>query len=173
MTSVFDMDYIECKNEFIDTWGHLATNWGESRTVGMVHALLLIACDPICTDQIMEELSISRGNASNTINHLIELGLLFKEDVPGERKDHFVAEKNMWKVMKAVIRERKKKELDPMIAVLNKLSSIEPSCAKSEEFHKTVKEIQDFSFRADRLLDTFSGKEMNWLMRSMKNIGKR
>jgi DNA-binding transcriptional regulator GbsR (MarR family) len=167
------MEYLECKNEFIDTWGQLAINWGECRTVGMVHALLLISCEPICTDQIMEELSISRGNTSNTIHHLLELGLIYKEEVPGKRKEHFVAEKNMWTVMKAVIQERKKKELDPMIEILDKLSSIQPKCSKSEEFHKTVKEIQDISLRADRLLDTFTGPEMNWLLKSMTNMGKR
>jgi DNA-binding transcriptional regulator GbsR (MarR family) len=167
------MEFSECKAEFIETWGKLAVNWGENRTMGIIHALLLISCEPLCSDQIMEELDVSRGSVNNTIHRLIELALIHKQDIEGERKDYYVAEKNMWKVMKSVVQERKKKELDPMIQTLEKLSSLQPSCSKSEEFHNTVKEIQDFSLRADRILDTFTGTEMNWLMRSMTGLGKR
>lgn len=167
------MKFTECKAEFIETWGKLAINWGENRTMGIVHALLLIACDPLCTDQIMEELEISRGSANNTIHRLLELNLIYKQDLEGQRKDYYVAEKNMWKVMKAVVQERKKKELDPMIETLEKLSALQPNCQKSAEFHNTVREIQDFSLRADRLLETFTGAEMNWLLRSMSGLGKR
>lgn len=167
------MNFIECKEEFIEAWGKLAINWGENRTVGIVHALLLIAFEPLCSDQIMEELDISRGSVNNTIHRLLELELIHKCDVEGQRKDFYIAEKNMWKVMRAVARERKKKELDPMIETLEKLSTLQPSCPQSEEFHKTVSEIQDFSLRADRLLENFTGTEMNWLLRSMTGLGKR
>lgn len=161
------MDYSEGRDRFIESWGKLAIDWGANRTMGQVHALLLITPTPICADKIMEELKISRGNANTTLRKLIDWGIVHKNLIPGERKEFFTAEKDMWKVMKAIITVRKKKELDPMIKVLDELSAVRPLCELSEEFCTTVKEIKVFSDKADSALENISNSEMNWLMNSM------
>lgn len=161
------MDYSEGRNRFIESWGKLAIEWGANRTMGQVHALLLITPTHICADEVMNELKISRGNANTTIRKLIDWGIVHKHLIPGERKEFFTAEKDMWKLMKAIINVRKKKELDPMIKVVDELSAVQPLCELSEEFCRTVKEIKVFSDKADSALENISKSEMNWIMSSM------
>jgi DNA-binding transcriptional regulator GbsR (MarR family) len=161
------MDYTQGRERFIESWGKLAIDWGANRTMGQVHALLLISPDPICADEVMEQLQISRGNANTTLRRLIDWGIVFKHFKPGERKEFFTAEKDLWKVMKCIIQVRKKKELDPMIKVIDELSEVQPLCSLSEEFCSTVKEIKVFSDKADKVLDNITQSEMNWLMNSM------
>ena len=161
------MNYKEGRERFIESWGKLAIDWGANRTMGQVHALLLISPEPICADEVMDHLQISRGNANTTLRRLIDWGIVYKHFKPGERKEFFTAEKDMWKVMKSIIMVRKKKELDPMIKVIDELSEVQPLCSLSEEFCHTVKEIKVFSDKADKVLDNITQSEMNWLMNSM------
>lgn len=161
------MNYTKGRERFIESWGKLAIDWGANRTMGQVHALLLITPEPICADEVMDYLQISRGNANTTLRRLIDWGIVFKHFKPGQRKEFFTAEKDLWKVMKSIIIVRKKKELDPMIRVIDELSEVQPLCSLSEEFCKTVKEIKVFSDKADKVLDNITQSEMNWLMNSM------
>ena len=90
------MKLTESREKFINAWGTLATSWGINRTMAQVHALLLVSPDPLSTEEVMEELKISRGNANMNIRTLIDWGLLFKETKAGERKEFFRAEKDLW-----------------------------------------------------------------------------
>ncbi|HMQ06139.1 MAG TPA: transcriptional regulator [Saprospiraceae bacterium] len=164
------MKFGEGKGKFIESWGKLAIDWGLNRTVGQVHALLLISCNPLCADTIMDELKISRGNTHITLRTLIDWGLAYKIHLPGERKEYFKAEKDLWKVMSQVVKMRKKKELDPMIEVLTELSSVKAECRESEEFSRTVNEIKAFSVKAESALNNVTNTEMGWLMNSVLRL---
>src|SRR3979411_2560811 len=106
------MKLSEAKQQFISSWGAFGTHWGINRTMAQIHALLLVSPDPLSQDDIMEELSISRGNTNINIRELINWALVERVILPGERKEYFLAEKDMWKVIRLIIRERKKRELD-------------------------------------------------------------
>ena len=88
----------EARQQFIHSWGVLGSQWGINRTMAQVHSLLLVASKPLSTDEVMEQLSISRGNANMNVRELIDWGLVQKVIVPGERKEFFTAEKDIWKV---------------------------------------------------------------------------
>ena len=95
---------------------------GISRTMAQVHALLIISREPLCADQIMSALKISRGNVNLNIHSLIDWGLVQKVLKPGDRKDYFAAEKDVMLMMKQIIMHRKRKERDPMVKVRNEIS---------------------------------------------------
>jgi len=118
----------EGRDRFINSWGSLGSSWGISRTMAQVHALLLLAPECLSADEIMDELKISRGNANMNIRALIDWGLVYKELKPGERKEFFIAEKDMWEVFRRIIIQRKKKELEPMLKVLEEVSSVDGMC---------------------------------------------
>lgn len=158
------MELDEGKRKFIHAWGNLGINWGVNKTMGQVHALLLVSSVPLCADEVMQELQISRGNANMNIRALIDWGLVHKQFKTGERREWFVAEKDIWKVLQNIIAQRKRKELDPMISVLNEISSVESQCAESEEFCKMVQQLQSYSQRADKALTNFTESQNNWLM---------
>ncbi len=158
------MELLEGKEKFIQAWGALGSNWGVNRTMAQIHALLLLSPESLSAENIMEELKISRGNANMNIRALIDWRLVYKELKPGERKEYFIAEKDLWEVVKQIIIQRKKKELEPMIKVLDEISSVEGDDVATEEFVKMVREIKLFSSKADSTLDTLVKADSNWFV---------
>src|SRR4051794_40500941 len=119
------MKLTEAKQQFTSSWGAFGTHWGINRTMAQIHALLLVSPDPMTQDDIMEELNISRGNVNMNIRELINWGLVERVILPGERKEYFSAEKDIWKVVRQIVKERKKRELDPMLKLLDQLEEVE------------------------------------------------
>jgi len=171
------MTLAEGKAKFIADWGRFGTNWGINRTMAQIHALLLISPDPLSADEVMEELSISRGNANMNIRELIDWGLVQKVIRPGERKEYFSAEKDIWKVARQIVKERKKRELDLMIPVLKELSEVEGDKRDKavKTFTDTINNIRKFSDQADKTLDTMIRADENWFLGSLVKLfaGKR
>ena len=166
------MHFDKGKNKFIQSWGALGSSWGINRTMAQIHALLLISPHSLSAEEIMEELKISRGNANMNIRALIDWGLAHKELKAGERKEYFVAEKDMWTIVKNIISERKKRELEPMTKLLDELSSIEGDDDQTEEFKKVIKDIKLFSNKADSTLDTLVHADSNWFVGTFLNLIK-
>ena len=158
------MEIQEAKEKFIQSWGALGSSWGVNRTMAQIHALLLIAPEALSADDIMEELKISRGNANMNVRALIDWGLVYKELKPGERKEFFVAEKDMWEVVRNIITQRKRKELEPMLRVLDELSGVEGDDPQSKEFSKVIQDIKLFSNKADSTLETLIKADSNWFV---------
>jgi len=158
------MDVQEGKEKFVQAWGTLGSHWGINRTMAQVHALLLITPGAMCAEAIMEDLKISRGNANMNIRALIDWGLVQKELKPGERKEFFSAEKDMWEVLKCIIAQRKKKELEPLIKVLDEITEVEGMCSKSTEFCNVVRDIKMFSCKADSALEKLTKADSNWFV---------
>lgn len=164
------MEIQEAKLKFIESWGKLGSDWGINRTMAQIHALLLIAPSAMCAEHIMSELEISRGNVNMNLRALIDWGLVHKELKKGERKEFFNAEKEMWTVFRCVINQRKKRELDPMIKVLEELTSVKGICTESNEFCKVVHDLKLFSQKADKTLENLSKAEANWLFNTIMKM---
>jgi DNA-binding transcriptional regulator GbsR (MarR family) len=150
------MKYSEARNQMIDTWGQLSAQWGINRTMGQIHALLMISPYPMTADQIIAELGISRGNVSMNLRNLVEWGVVFKVYVPGDRKEHFTSEKDAWKMALQIARERKRKELDPMIKSLQNLhvrDAENASPREVEEINTMTAQILDVAMQVDKVLD--------------------
>lgn len=162
------MELDEAKHKFIQAWGTLGSNWGINRTMAQIHALVLISPELLCADDIMETLKISRGNANMNIRALIDWGLVFKELKAGERREYFRGEKDMWNVVRQIITHRKKKELEPVLKVLEEVSLIDNSTKEKEKeletFLEVIKDIQLFALKADKTLDKLVSSDANWLL---------
>lgn len=109
----------QARDRFIQAWGQMAGAWGVSRTMAEAHALLYIVGDPMNTDEVMERLQISRGNASMSLRALVDWGLVTRVHKRGDRKEYFLAEQDVWAMLRIIIRERKKRELDPLLVSLH------------------------------------------------------
>ncbi|HEX6915112.1 MAG TPA: MarR family transcriptional regulator [Chitinophagaceae bacterium] len=164
----------EAKQEFIQSWGILGSQWGINRTMAQVHALLMISGKPLSTDQIMDELSISRGNANMNIRELMNWELVEKVIVAGDRKEYFNAEKDVWKVATRIMYQRKKKELDPMLKVLDRIGNIDGDRRNADikAFTETIHNIQTFAAQAEKTLDTVIRAEENWFWGSFMKLFK-
>ena len=166
------MNYPEGKDKFIQSMGTLGTNWGINRTMAQIHALLLIAPSELNAEQIRDELQISMGNANMNLRALIDWGLVYKEHKAGERKEFFRAEKDMLEIVKQIIHQRKKKELEPLTKVLNELSSVKAEDEESAEFVKMINEIKLFSGKTDVLLERIATSDSNWLFGTFMSLIK-
>ena len=166
------MQLAEAKAKFIGDWGRLGTNWGINRTMAQIHALLLVSPDPLPAETVMEELNISRGNANMNLRELMDWGLVQKVLIPGERKEFFLAEKDIWKVAMQIVKERKKRELDQMIPVLKELSEVEGDRRDKgvKTFTDTINNIRKFSEQADRTLDTMIRADEHWFLGSLVKL---
>jgi DNA-binding transcriptional regulator GbsR (MarR family) len=108
----------QAQDRFIAAWGQMASAWGISRTMAEVHALLYIRGQALCTDETMDRLEISRGNASMSLRALVEWGIVARIRRRGDRKEYFVAEDDIWAMFRAVVRNRIKREVEPLLASL-------------------------------------------------------
>jgi len=156
----------EAKAQFINLWGVSGTSWGVSKTLAQVHALLLVSPQALSTEDIMEQLTISRGNASQTVRELIDWGLIYKELRPGERREYFVAEKDMLRVTQCIIAARKRRELDQMKRTLDQLAQLpgNPADADYQAFHTVLTDIQQLADTSDKLLTRLMKAERNWFL---------
>jgi len=159
------------KEEFIAEWGALGPAWGMTRSVARIHALLMISENPLTTDEIMEELSISRGGAHGALKQLVAMGMATRAIRKGERKESFVGEKDPWKVFIAVMRERKRREVEPVLAVLDRCleasGHIEGPEARS--FSAQLARLKEFVATGDRVMEKLGRAErsviINWMLR--------
>jgi HTH-type transcriptional regulator, glycine betaine synthesis regulator len=106
------------QDRFIASWGQMGSTWGINRTMAEVHALLYITARPLCTDDVMERLEISRGNASMSLRALVDWAIVSRVHKRGDRKEYYQAEGDPWGILKAVIAERMKREIHPVLASL-------------------------------------------------------
>ena len=168
------MKLTEAKQQFISSWGAFGTHWGINRTMAQIHALLLISPDPMTQDDIMEELDISRGNTNMNIRELINWGLVERILLSGERKEYFSAEKDIWKVMKQIVKERKKRELEPMLQLLDKLVEVEGDKRDKQvkTFVDTVSGIKKLGRQANKTLDVMVKADEHWFVGTMMKFFK-
>ena len=167
------MDLDEAKYKFIQEWGVLGSSWGINRAMAQIHACLLLSPDSKTTDEVMEELKISRGTANMNMRALIDWGLVFKEFKPGERKEYFYAEKDLWTVMKQIAKERRKREIIPIRDVLAEVSTAQVGdSADGKEFKKVTKDIDSIISKFDGLIEMASKSDKNWFLKILSKLVK-
>ncbi len=158
------MEFQEGKEKFLQAWGALGSDWGINRTMAQVHALLMISPEALSADEIMKELQISRGNSNMNVRALMDWGLVYKELKAGDRKEYFTAEKDMWIVIRQIMQQRKKRELEPIVKLLDELSDVRAEDKNSEEFVNVVRDIKLFAGKADSSLDALIKADSNWFL---------
>ncbi|MEP7264422.1 MAG: MarR family transcriptional regulator [Bacteroidota bacterium] len=164
------MDSKELNSRFLHAWGTLGGNWGINRTMAQIHALLLLSESPLTTEEIMAKLRISRGNANMNIRTLTEWGLLNKVHKAGDRKEFFEAEKDIWKVSRLIARERRKRELEPALKILEELKTATADDEATRKMQEQIGTIYDFTKMADSTLDKFIQSNNTWFLKLFANM---
>jgi DNA-binding transcriptional regulator GbsR (MarR family) len=154
-------DFDVAKDEFVAQWGALSSSWGISRTMAQIHALLLVSPEAMCTDQIMEDLQISRGNAHGNLKELVAWGIVRSSVRKGDRKEYFEAEKDIWKMFCIIARERKRREIEPAGNALKHCAQLtaDADCDACREFSRQMEQLSEFVDLFSSLLDKLSDSE--------------
>ena len=163
----------EAQDKFIQSWSQLGSSWGINKTMAQIHALLLIAPEALSAEDIMEKLVISRGNTNMNVRALIDWGLVYKKHKPGERMEFFYAEKDISKVARFIAKERRKREIEPVVALMDELSHTDiGNSLEAEEFTKVTRDIHKFTAKVDNLVDRFSKSDENWFYATLLKLFK-
>ena len=117
--TTIDLDKMPAAVEaFVLRWGDLGGQWGVNRSVAQIQALLLLSDRPLTAEEISEKLGMARSNVSNSIKELLNWKLVMRVPVLGDRRDHYVAETDLWQMASKVAQGRKEREIDPMVTAI-------------------------------------------------------
>lgn len=162
------------RDEFVTQWGVMGSSWGINRTMAQIHALLMITPRALTTDEVMEELKISRGNAHMNLRELVGWGLVRSVIRKGERKEYFEAEKDVWKMFCIITRERKRREIRPAINVLKDCIDRAEDLKSPEAvaFTSQTRALCEFMEMADGVLSKIARSEKStvvpWALKFLK-----
>ena len=165
--------------KFILHWGEMGTRWGISRTVAQIHALLYISPEPLNAEEITTTLSVARSNVSISIKELQSWGLVKTSHVIGDRRDHFETMKDVWEMFRVVMDERKRREVDPTIAMLEEcMEEIGKSRDGDRYTRERLEALQEFFGTATDWYEQTRGLSVSsfrkfagmagWVMKSLK-----
>lgn len=126
------MELTPAAQKFILHWGEMGARWGINRTVAQIHALLYIAPRPLHAEEITETLGVARSNVSNSLKELQGWGIVRVVHVMGDRRDHFESMKDVWEMFQTILDERKKREIDPTLAILRECVAEADKNAKTD-----------------------------------------
>ena len=138
------MDIPEAR-AFILHWGEMGSQWGVNRSVAQVHALLYLSDRPRHAEDICDKLGLARSNVSNGLKELQSYQIVRRVHVEGDRRDHFVAETDLWDMLMKITAERKRREIDPTIQLLGELSeSLEKRDDVPAHMRERIERMHDF-----------------------------
>ena len=159
----------DAKMEFVQTWGSIGSSWGIPRSMAQIHALLLASNEALSTEDVMETIKISRGNVNINIRELINWNLVSKQNKLGERREFFAANHDIMSMAQNIVQERKKRELQPVLDLLEKLKKdkIEGKKEEVEHFKKLMTELEDFIKQLDQLSEIWLKLKDNFFFKKM------
>jgi len=169
------------QDTFIRRWGEMGATWGINRTMAEIHALLYITGTPLCTDDVMERLHISRGNASMSLRALCDWGIIRRLHRRGERREYFESLGDVWEMFSIIAAERKRREMDPVLETIRQCqqmldeSSIGKSGAKQESVQLTRQRLagmEEFMQVTNKIFQQFVGNAKSGLTKVVRVLLK-
>jgi DNA-binding transcriptional regulator GbsR (MarR family) len=145
MTDTNETRLSPTSEKFILHWGEMGARWGINRTVAQVHALLYLSPRPIAADEISQTLCVARSNVSTSLRELQGWGIVRVVHVLGDRRDHFESLKDVWEIFRIVAQERKRREIDPTVRVVQECVEESATAAESGPYERQrLKEMLEF-----------------------------
>ena len=127
--------------EFVLHFGEMGSRWGINRTVGQIYAVLFLCEAPLNADEIVEKLGFSRSNVSMGLKELQAWSLVRLKHLPGDRRDYFTTPDDLWEIVRTLVNERKKREIDPTLTKLRELQLQPPAAPEDDHAHARIAEL--------------------------------
>lgn len=160
------------EQKFILHWGEMGTRWGINRTVAQVHALLFLSPKPLHAEEIASTLSVARSNVSTSLRELQGWRIVRVVHLLGDRRDHFESVKDVWEIFRIVAEERKRREIDPTLRILQECVS-EPQNGSSGAYaHQKLEEMLEFLASTSGLFEELIHLPAATLKRAVRLRGK-
>ncbi len=137
--------------QFVEHWGMMARSWGINSTMGELFALLYITGTDWTADELREWLLVSRGNVSMNLRELMSWGVVHKVHRTGERREFFRAEAEVWTLFRRILGERKRRELDPTLRLLERTVALAPEVGTNPRVVDRISALRQFFVLIDTL----------------------
>ena len=167
---------------FIRRWGEMGATWGINRTMAEIHALCYITATPQSTDDVMDRLHISRGNASMSLRALCDWGIIRRLHKRGERREYFESLSDVWEMFSIIAAERKRREMDPVLEtikqcqrMLEEMSAGRAGTQHQEDVRLTRQRLagmEEFMEVTNRIFQQFVGNAKSGLTKVAKVLLK-
>jgi DNA-binding transcriptional regulator GbsR (MarR family) len=176
-----EQQLITAQDLFIRRWGEMGQTWGINRTMAEIHALLYITAHPLCTDDVMERLHISRGNASMSLRALCDWGIVHRLHRRGERREYFESLGDVWEMFSLIAAERKRREMDPVLETIRQCRQmldekhLGKTGAKREDVQATSQRLagmEEFMEVTNKIFQQFISNARSGLTRVVKVLLK-
>lgn len=128
---------------FVLHFGEMGSRWGISRTVGQIYALLYLSPAPLNADEIVESLGFSRSNVSMGLKELQAWNLVRLQHRPGDRRDYFSTPDDLWTIVRTLVEERRKREIDPTLSMLRDLLMQNPTSEAERHAQARMRETHE------------------------------
>lgn len=149
----------QAQEQFILEWGRMSSSWGINRTMAHIHALLMITGEAFSVDEIIARLHISRGNASMNLRDLVDWGLLRRFRKPGDRRDLYEADGDIYRMFSRVVKERKRREIDPTVHAIKDCIETAPKGDDAAEMRRRLQDLLKIFTVADALFSQVFASE--------------
>jgi len=169
------------QDEFIRRWGEMGATWGINRTMAEIHALCYITAQPVCTDDVMDRLNISRGNTSMSLRALCDWGIIRRLHKRGERREYFESLSDVWEIFSIIAAERKRREMDPVLETIKKCqqmldeSTLGKAAAKQADVELTrqrLASMEEFMSVTNKIFQQFVSNAKTGLNRIVRVLLK-
>jgi len=164
------MNLPSAAHKFIVHWGEMGTRWGINRSVAQIHALLYIAARPLPADEIATTLDIARSNVSTGLKELQTWGLVRIAHTLGDRRDHFETSSDVWELFRIILRERKRREIEPTIGVLRECVT-DATDHPADELPQTAQRLTDM-LEFIELADAWGERAAKLSPQNLKRLSK-
>lgn len=160
------------RRRFVMHWGEMGSRWGVNRTVAQIHALLFLSGRPMDAEEIADVLHVARSNVSTSLKELQNFNLVRVVHLFGERRDHFETSKDVWELMRTVVRERKLREFDPTVSLLKDCIADPDYVREEREVRKRIEDTHGLMVAMSSWGEEMLRLEPATLMKVMK-LGSR
>jgi len=167
------MELSPTMQKYVLHWGEMGTRWGVNRTVAQIHALLFLANAPLTAEEIADTLGVARSNVSNSLKELQSWRLIRSTHLVGDRRDHFVAQQDVWEIFRILIEERKRREIDPTLTVLREcMLEADADPALDQTARMKMEQVLDFIEMLTSTYDDYKHLPPATLQKFLKMGGK-
>lgn len=153
---------------FVLHFGEMGSRWGINRTVGQIYALIYLSEKPLNADQLVEALGFSRSNIAMGIKELVSMNLVMLRHIPNDRKDYYATHEDIWEIVRNLVEERKKREIDPTLSMLRSVMMETPNSNEEEFAQDKMREMYDLIEMLTKWYDDMQKLETDRLVNLFK-----
>jgi DNA-binding transcriptional regulator GbsR (MarR family) len=154
-------DLEQARDHFIQGMSQISHFWGFPKAMGAIYGAIYLSPTPMTLDELVAQVGVSKGTVSTNVRKLERLQMVHKQVRVGDRKDYYVAETDLWKIVRGVLQERQNRDFSRALqSVDESLSMVSAASATDADlahfYQERIANLQAFFKTLDKLVATIA-----------------